>query len=254
MANLGDNFKLDNIPHSFKVLKSGELTPKSGKNRMPRNSVFTINSNSMKKSMKSKRNIQRSRSKYTSKLHIYLSSKPKDILNLRLKQKLPIRDQMLIIVKDIVEELFETAYEKAETREYLRKAPATINNILGCFLDLGISAAMLNVEREEPAIHQFGENSGLEPVPCEADNWIRNFIKVKKVDKRKRLDSDSTISRQIKILGEKKTAMSNTTKEKYGRSFKSHMKHKRRNLLPEPVEIDNYVEEDYITKERKKIF
>jgi hypothetical protein len=29
---------------------------------------------------------------------------------------------------------------------------------------------------------------------------------------------------------------------------------KERNVLPEPVEIDNYLEEDFITKERKLAF
>lgn len=262
LSVFGQEVVQENTTRSSKF-KSREYSPTS---RMGRGSIKTLTSvprtrNSLR-SIKSKRSVPKSKQKvktmrkFNTKMYMMMMFRPKDIIKSNMKQKIPIQDQVHLMVHEIVEDLFESAFEKADTREYLRKAPKTINTIIGCFLDLSISSELLHVEREELAANNFGENAGFEPKPCEIDNWIRNYIKVKKIDpvKRNRLDSDSTISRQMRMLGDKKTVYSNTTKEKtnYGRrSFKSHYNRRRRNMLPEPVEIDNYVEEDYITKERK---
>lgn len=253
-----DTVNFDTQRSSIYISGNENISPR-GESK-PRGSFITNGSykNSIQ-SIKSKRSIIKSnrsisKSKYLSSLYLLISRKPKDILRVKLKQKIPIADQVIFMVKEIVEEIFETAFEKGETREYLRKAPKSINNILCSFLDLSISMALINVENEDLPGNVFGENSGPEPSPCEPDNWIRNHIRIKKVENRKRLDSDSTISKQIMIFGggDKKTVNSGSNNVR--RSVKSYKNKKKKNLLPEPVEIDNYVEEDYISKERTHTF
>lgn len=73
-------------------------------------------------------------------------------------------------------------------------------------------------------------------------------------------DSQSTISRLIKrnqrrgSISSKSRARTNADSagNNYpGPRFSTKSTKKERNILPEPVEIDNYLEEDFITKERK---
>ena len=176
-----------------------------------------------------------------------------NLITKRIGYKIPIRDQLFIVIGQILNEIIEEALDRAQTREYLKQAPELMADMLLGFTELALSQAMVNVEREDFVGNTFGENMTPEPVHMVSDNWIRNKIK----NVAKKVESHSTISRQIRDT-RRNTALSTSIHHKLSSqqtpqprlSVKS-VKRERSNKLPEPVEIDYYVEGDYLEKDGK---
>lgn len=94
----------------------------------------------------------------------------------------------------------------------------------------------IQVEEIDFIGNTFGENISSEPPRMKQDNWIRGKVKVVKS---KKVDSVSSISRQMKMLENSRV---NSSFNRYRRRNSSNSvsvrrERERRVVVPEPVEI-----------------
>lgn len=112
---------------------------------------------------------------------------------------MPIKDQILVIIRSILEDIVDEAIDKAQIREYLKSAPEMMSGAVLGFTDVSLSLNFPNIEKEDFVGNIFGENISLEPERIAPDNWTRNIVKIIKNPTPTAKDSQSTISRMAKM-------------------------------------------------------
>ena len=229
--------------------------------------------------------------------HFKLNRRTKslNILQTNLVRSIPIKHQILILVSQIIEDLVESAVDKAQITEYLKSAPQLMSQTLLSFLDASFSQFSPNIERQEMTSNIFGENVNVEPKAIPHDNWIRNMIKsVEKKQPEKESKNVAKSSKSTKSVRSMRSYRSNRSGRSRTRSRRGPAKQntvagsrlgrslskaggKTRSflnpansfvgsrkmsmiirmskvdkvVLPEPVQIENELEEDHISDERK---
>ena len=133
--------------------------------------------------------------------------------------------------------------------------------------DMSLSLAYPTVENTDYIGNVFGANITLEPARMTSDNWTRNNVKTLKNQeyyKKESQNSTSKLRSQIKRKDSHNSSAQSTRQKPTGDGILSQFNTKVSNniqngkkeklVLPEPVEIDNKVEEDNFTIERNRFF
>lgn len=204
-------------------------------------------------------------SRFKAKKYYHTRPNQTNLAKAQLTRKIPIGDQSIMISREIIEEVINEAVEKAQMKEFVRSAPGHMSSILLSFSELCLCQNSPQIEVTEPLANIFGSNVNIEPEPILADNWIRKTVKIKEKEKTKKAVSKKMVS----SMGSMNSFKSKGSKRRKANQFHKRTRSRLQSIssktsnmtgiawdkivVPEPVKIDNNLEQDFIAETGKPL-